>query len=45
MEKISFKHLDGWLKFLVVINWIQVGFAALTIAAFLGIIVGTISQI
>jgi len=28
-RKISFKDLDGWLKTVVVFNWIQIGAIAL----------------
>ena len=33
MEKISFKNLDGWLKSLVVIGWISIGFTILSLVA------------
>ena len=37
-KKISYKDLDGWLKFLVVINWISVGI--LGFSFLLGLVVG-----
>lgn len=37
-KKISYKDLDGWLKFLVVINWISVG--GLGISFLAGIVIG-----
>lgn len=33
MEKISYKNLDGWLKTLVVMGWVSVGFTVLSLVA------------